>query len=76
MSTRLAVDPGPDVALRRRGPRAGVSYSPLRPRTTGASTWKRVPSGSSSDAVDDLLRRLALTSRTPCSGQCGTPMRA
>ena len=24
------------------------SYSPLRPRTTGASTWKRVPSGSCS----------------------------
>ena len=24
------------------------TYSPLRPRTTGASTWKRVPSGSSS----------------------------
>ena len=23
------------------------SYSPLRPRTTGASTWNRVPSGSS-----------------------------
>ncbi len=27
---------------------SSFSYSPLRPRTTGASTWKRVPSGSSS----------------------------
>ena len=38
---------------------SSFSYSPLRPWTTGASTWNRVPSGSSSDLVDDLLGRLA-----------------
>ena len=43
----LAVDAG---ARRSPGPTrssSSVSYSPLRPRTTGARTWKRVPSGSS-----------------------------
>ena len=33
-------------------------YSPLRPRMTGASTWKRESGSQREDAVDDLLRRL------------------
>ena len=34
-------------------------YSPLRPRTTGASTWNRVPSGSSSTRSTICCGRLA-----------------
>ena len=34
------------------------TYSPLRPRMTGARTWKRTPSSRVEDPVDDLLRRL------------------
>ena len=43
----LAVDPGPAEALLRARSFRSASYSPLRPRTTGASTWNRVPSSSS-----------------------------
>ena len=39
---------------------SSVSYSPLRPRTTGASTWKRVPSGSSRTRSTICCGRLAL----------------
>ena len=35
-----------------------LPYSPLRPRTSGASTMKRVPSVELHDLVDDLLGRL------------------
>ena len=35
------------------------AYSPLRPRTSGASTWKRVPSGSSSTRSTICCGRLA-----------------
>ena len=54
----LAVDPGPGVALLRQL-LEHPSYSPFRPRTTGASTWNRVPRRQLEDAVDDLLRGLA-----------------
>ena len=37
-----------------------LPYSPLRPRTTGASTMNLVPSGELHHLVDDLLGRLRL----------------
>ena len=49
-SIRARVKPWPASSL------SSPSYSPLRPRTTGASTWNRVPSGQLEHAVDDLLR--------------------
>ena len=53
-SIRRAANPLPRQVASR-----SFSYSPLRPRTTGASTWNRVPSGSCMHLVDDLLGRLA-----------------
>ena len=50
------------------------SYSPLRPRTTGASTWKRVPSGSLSTR-STICWGVWRSTRVPSFGQCGTPMR-
>ena len=50
-------------------------YSPLRPRTIGASTWNRVPSSSSitrSTICCGLCRAIGL----PQIGQCGFPTRA
>jgi hypothetical protein len=50
-------------------------YSPLRPLTTGASTWNRVPSSSSSSRSTiccGLCRAIGL----PHTGQCGLPILA
>ena len=46
---------------------SSVSYSPLRPRTTGASTWNRVPSGSSASR-STICWGVWRSSRTPCIG--------
>ena len=46
--------------------------SPLRPRTTGASTWKRVPSGSSS-SWSTICCGVCLATGSPQTGQCGRP---
>ena len=80
----------PDRLARGRGPRrrsgrggtpcaparrAACSYSPLRPRTTGASTWNLVPSGSSitwSTIWSGVWRPIG----RPHLGQCGCPTRA
>ena len=51
------------------------SYSPLRPRTIGASTWKRVPSGSCSTRSTICCGVWRVMTR-PHSGQCAIPMRA
>ncbi len=51
------------------------TYSPLRPRTTGASTWKRVPSAmprTRSTICCGLCREIG----SPQTGQCGSPTRA
>ena len=52
-STRTRVKP----SLRRLS--STSRCSPLRPRTSGASTVKRVPAGERQHLVDDLLGRLA-----------------
>ena len=55
--------------------RSSSPYSPLRPRTTGASTWNLVPSSSSSTRSTiccGLCRAIGL----PQIGQCGLPTRA
>ncbi len=52
-SIRARVKPWPASSSSR------PSYSPLRPRTTGARTWKRVPSGSSSTRSTICCGRLA-----------------
>ena len=61
---RLLEHPHPSSIFTRAKPSARSSssslpYSPLRPRTTGASTMKRVPSRQLHHLVDDLLGRLA-----------------
>ena len=51
------------------------TYSPLRARTTGASTWKRVPSSMArtwSTICCGVWREIGL----PQLGQCGWPARA
>ena len=50
-------------------------YSPLRPRITGASTWNRVPSSSSSTRSTICCGACAAIGR-PHPGQCGCPIRA
>gem|GEM_PF-4438360 len=50
-------------------------YSPLRPRITGASTWNRVPSGSSSTR-STICCGVCLAMGRPQLGQCGLPIRA
>jgi hypothetical protein len=53
----------------------GAACSPLRPRTTGARTWNRVPGGSSwtwSTICSAVWRAIG----RPQFGQCGCPMRA
>ena len=51
------------------------TYSPLRPRTTGASTWKRVPSGSAISRSTICCGDCRLIG-SPQTGQCGRPARA
>ena len=48
------------------------TYSPLRARTTGASTWKRVRSGSSSSR-STICWGLWRVIGSPQTGQCGRP---
>ncbi len=50
-------------------------YSPLRPRTTGASTWNLAPSSSSS-TLSTICCGLCLAIGRPQIGQCGLPTRA
>ena len=55
--------------------RISSPYSPLRPRTTGASTWNLVPSSISSSRSTiccGLCRAIGL----PHTGQCGLPILA
>ena len=55
--------------------RSSSPYSPLRPRTTGASTWNLVPSSSSSTRSTiccGVCRAIGL----PQIGQCGLPILA
>ena len=47
-------------------------YSPLRPRTTGASTWNLVPSSSSSTR-STICCGLCRAIGRPQTGQCGLP---
>ena len=54
---------------------SNVSYSPLRPLTTGASTWNRVPSGRPM-MRSTICCGVWRCSRVPSFGQCCTPMRA
>ena len=70
----LAVDPDPGEALLGELVEQGLVLA-LAPRTTGARTWKRVPSGRSHDPVDDLLRALA-GDRATAVRAVGWPMRA
>ena len=68
-STRTRVYPA------RRAASSSLAWVPLRPRTTGASTWKRVRSGRrmTSSTISSTLCWLM---GRPQTGQCGTPMRA
>ncbi len=50
-------------------------YSPLRPRMTGASTWKRVPSSSCSTR-STICCGVCRSIGDPQTGQCGRPARA
>ena len=68
-STTARAKPCVDRSLNRS------TNSPLRPRTTGASTWKRVRSGSSSSWSTICCGVCRLTGSPHC-GQCGTPTRA
>ncbi len=52
-----------------------LPYSPLRPRTTGATTLKRVP-GSSSQMWSTICCTLCPEMGRPQVGQCGWPTRA
>lgn len=49
--------------------------SPLRSRTSGESTWKRLPSGSSRTLSTMACGDCRVMGR-PHSGQCGLPTRA
>ena len=51
------------------------TYSPLRPRITGASTWNRVPSSIASTRSTICCGVCRLIGR-PQIGQCGSPARA
>ena len=51
------------------------TYSPLRPRTTGASTWNRVPSSIASTR-STICCGVCLEIAEPQIGQCGSPARA
>ena len=55
--------------------RNSSTYSPLRPRMTGASTWKRVPS-SSCRMRSTICWGVCRSIGEPHSGQCGRPARA
>ncbi|GMA39469.1 hypothetical protein GCM10025883_15140 [Mobilicoccus caccae] len=68
------VDPGARVAL---GLQLGeeVDVLPLRPLTSGASTWNRVRSGSSSSR-STICCGLCRVIGSPHVGQCGRPARA
>ena len=55
--------------------RSSSVYSPLRPRITGASTWNRVPSSSSSTRSTICCGVCRAIGR-PHTGQCGRPTRA
>ena len=52
-----------------------LPYSPLRPRTSGARTLKRVP-GSSSSTWSTICSSDCPSMGRPQLGQCGWPMRA
>ena len=52
--------------------RSSSVYSPLRPRTTGASTWNRVPSSTSSSRSTICCGVCRAIGR-PQIGQCGLP---
>ena len=55
--------------------RSSFLYSPLRPRTTGDSTWMRVPSGSACTRSHICFTVCAWIG-LPQFTQCGTPIRA
>ncbi len=55
--------------------RNSSTYSPLRPRITGASTWKRVPSSSWSTR-STICWGVCRSIGDPHTGQCGRPARA
>ena len=57
-----------------RSSSSSLPYSPLRPRTTGASTMKRVPSASSI-AWSMICSADWPTIGRPQIGQCGLPTR-
>ncbi len=65
------VDPGADIAI-GAGLLEDSSWVPLRPRTTGARTWKRVPGGSWAIWSTICWADWAWTSR-PHWGQWGCP---
>ena len=51
------------------------TYSPLRPRITGASTWNRVPSSIASTR-STICCGVCREIGSPQTGQCGCPTRA
>ena len=51
------------------------TYSPLRSRITGASTWNRVPSAISR-MRSTICCGVCLVIGSPQTGQCALPMRA
>ena len=55
--------------------RKSSTYSPLRPRMTGASTWKRRPS-SSDMILSTICCGVCRSMGAPQVGQCGRPARA
>ena len=71
----LAVDPGADVALPGEifEQRVVVALAAAHDRGQHLEPGAL---GQQQDAVDDLLRRLALQTACRRSGQCCTPMRA
>ena len=71
----LAVDPGPGEALGLQLANRST-YSPLRPRITGASTWKRVPSSQRRAPGRRSAAGVCRAIGSPQTGQCGRPARA
>ena len=71
----LAVDPGPDVALRGEVGEQGVVLA-LAAAHDGRQHLEPGAFGQRQDPVDDLLGGLALDQASPVSGSCCTPTRA
>ena len=68
-STRARLKPAP-ASWRKTS-----TYSPLRPRTTGARIWKRVP-GSRASSRSTICCGDCRLIGSPQIGQCGRPARA